>query len=786
MYVIWMLIANVVGVVQSANTLYNQSVSGATRTDARDLGLRRQIETELRQLTRTVTGDTASETASELLPLVRVLAPALERERVFGLKANGLRRLLLASNALGTKSAPTAAALLNCDNSDSTAFATAVFRCLEYLPTRPSLPLTISRLDSLLHELASFSGFSVDEFGVQLKKSQRVQQQVISDLFRGRTALEARFITQVILKVPVSPFHESWALAIFHPSFWRIYKFQPNLRAACRAIELERSASALKEINGNQRQHQPTQLQVGVNLANMALTKATSCAHVIRHMQSQGETEFVAEVKYDGERNQIHFNANATDHEKRITLYSKSKRNSTSDRILCHDIVLATLGIKESNQPNIKPTLDSSKQYTPVTSAIFDSEILVFNESTQSVEPFHEARAFASEKSRSTNHDILTTQKHYLLVFFDIMYLNGESLLSLPYVQRREILEQVIRPIPNYSAVSETRRFQLQLDPDEACTQLRKYFLQVCARPAEGLVCKGVSGRYEPGRDSLWMKLKKDYIAGFGDTADFVVLGGSYRHDLTDYLGITRKDDSGLLNIYFVGAQLNRGVQGEPPHYVILFDFCAGFSRDSLLFFSKSTTPIRHPTPKTLSYTLHQSTPTSKIESFFDPPLTVELKGGGFENRNGRWALRGPRYIRTCGPDRGWWDAVTYQEFSAMAVKSTKPSQWDLEYDKLAAVDAQVSAKLVRKRSSTLSSVGSRRSSFSCGMGKRRMSEVSSVGQAVPVVVDDLFDIAELVYWQNPSLASIRRENVSSALMYIPGTRNAGIAETTWYNQCAR
>ena len=44
----------------------------------------------------------------------------------------------------------------------------------------------------------------------------------------------------------------------------------------------------------------------------------------------------------------------------------------------------------------------------------------------------------------------IDSQRHLCLVFFDILHLDGESLLQTPLVSRRRILEKVVRTVPGF------------------------------------------------------------------------------------------------------------------------------------------------------------------------------------------------------------------------------------------------------------------------------------------------------------------------------------------------
>ncbi|KAJ1563837.1 hypothetical protein HK405_000579, partial [Cladochytrium tenue] len=269
---------------------------------------------------------------------------------------------------------------------------------------------------------------------------------------------------------------------------------------------------------------------------------------------------------------------------------------------------------------------------------------------------------------------------------------------------------------------------------DDPVARLRRHFLAVCARPAEGVVVKGLSSPYIPGVAGTgagfaahhaplgaWFKLKRDYIPGFGDSADFAVVAGRYEPEASrGFLGITKKDDASLLNVFVVACQANRGVPGAKPHFVALFTFSSGFSRAELLRFSQSTSPLRCPSPAHLkSYTLSRRPPlpptaadepppapminTGRWDACFDPPVAVELVGGGFQPlAKGCFALRGPRYIRECGEDRGWWSTITLQEFADMARKANSPSNPAADEARLAVIDARaaetIAAPRARKR----------------------------------------------------------------------------------------
>lgn len=120
------------------------------------------------------------------------------------------------------------------------------------------------------------------------------------------------------------------------------------------------------------------------------------------------------------------------------------------------------------------------------------------------------------------------TQKvKVILQIFDLLYLNGRSLLRESLRSRRALM---------HSAFNHTEgmlHFASGLDHVEnGDTGPIEVFLQeACAAMCEGLMVKTLddNASYEPSKRSMnWLKLKKDYIDGMGvcDSVDLVVIGG--------------------------------------------------------------------------------------------------------------------------------------------------------------------------------------------------------------------------------------------------------------------
>jgi DNA ligase-1 len=126
------------------------------------------------------------------------------------------------------------------------------------------------------------------------------------------------------------------------------------------------------------------------------------------------------------------------------------------------------------------------------------------------------------------------------LMVFDLLWLNGVSLLKEPLRGRRELLDRL--ELSEGIARVAVSRVQSAGEIDAAFDSSRE-------RSNEGLMVKDAESAYTPGRRGLaWLKLKKELA-----TLDVVVVGAEYGHGkrsgvLSDYTFAVR-GEGGLLTI---------------------------------------------------------------------------------------------------------------------------------------------------------------------------------------------------------------------------------------------
>jgi DNA ligase 1 len=215
------------------------------------------------------------------------------------------------------------------------------------------------------------------------------------------------------------------------------------------------------------------------------------------------------EDKFDGIRAQLHRN------KERVEIFSRDLRRITGQ---FPELVERASGFNQE--------------------LIADGEIIAFGEGRRLT--FFDLQKRLGRKAESADLFAgVSADVPVAFVIFDLLWLNGRSLLKNPLRERRKQLDTLKLP-PQFQRAS--------VMPARSAAEIEQIFQDARRRLNEGLMIKDAESLYLPGsRGMLWFKLKRELA-----TLDVVVVAaelghGKRNHVLSDYTFAVRDETTGEL-----------------------------------------------------------------------------------------------------------------------------------------------------------------------------------------------------------------------------------------------
>jgi DNA ligase-1 len=331
---------------------------------------------------------------------------------------------------------------------------------------------------------------------------------ILADLFKESSALENRFLA----RIPVDKMRLGFSdMTILEGLSWMIcgskdlknqleakYNVRPDLGFIARQAKIHNASFTVEPA-------------VGTPILSMRAERLTSPAEILEKMGQR----CAVEPKLDGLRTQLHF--------------SKQGPRSMNQESKLHDlnytIQLFSRGLE--NVTKMYPDLvEAAVEELDCEEIILDGEAIGFDPATGKYLPFQET----VQRKRKHEISLFAESVPLKLVVFDILFLNGKSLMNEPYETRRSCLEAKIAGPTLVLA-----EMKIVNKPEE----LSNYFEDCVQKGLEGIMAKKLDGVYQAGaRGWNWIKYKASYAGNLVDTIDAVVMGIDFGQGKRNKFGV--------------------------------------------------------------------------------------------------------------------------------------------------------------------------------------------------------------------------------------------------------
>ncbi|KKR80921.1 MAG: putative DNA ligase [Candidatus Daviesbacteria bacterium GW2011_GWA1_41_61] len=323
------------------------------------------------------------------------------------------------------------------------------------------------------------------------------------------------------------------------------------------------------------------------------------------------------QYKYDGFRTELHKDG---DH---VRIFSRNLEETTA---------------------MLPELVEGVKKQVKAKSAILDAEALAFNPESDEFLPFQET----TKRRRKYGVEEMAKKLPLKAFVFDIMYVDGKSLIDRPLQERMEVLKKVVSSddilVPQSGEITASEE------------RINNLFNDAITKGLEGLLVKRPDSKYEAGaRNFNWVKLKRHSAGELKDTIDCVILGYIWGRGKRAKFGA----GSLLVGVY----------DKEKDEFVTVSKIGTGLTDEEWKTIHARADKIKvEHRPARVNAILEPSVwikPEIVIEVLADEITRSPIHTAGKEGKEAGYALRFPRLIKF-REDKEPEDATTVKELTEM------------------------------------------------------------------------------------------------------------------------
>ncbi len=366
--------------------------------------------------------------------------------------------------------------------------------------------------------------------------------------------------------------------------------------------------SALTEGIDSLRGIKPT---VGIPIRSMLAQRLES---VDQFIEKHGGP-FAAEYKLDGERIQVHKNGDE------VILFSRRQENITSQ---------------------FSDVVEAVKQLVKARRVILDGEVVAIDPETKKLGKFQVLMQRRRKYDLEKKQEEIPTRVY----LFDVMLNEDESMLDIPYLERRKVVESCIESEGNAGRIMPVTQ---KIVNDTA--ELVDFYNKAIQDGTEGLLTKSIKedSVYQPGaRGWLWIKLKSLTRGKLSDTMDVVIVGANW--------GQGRR--SGVYGTLLVAT-----INESSGNFEVITRVSSGMDDEKAKYFMERLKPIDAFPPNVKS--------GEKPDVHVVPEVVLEIAGDEISDSSqttSGLSIRFPRIIRI-REDKETAEITTTGEIMAMRLK---------------------------------------------------------------------------------------------------------------------